>query len=136
MSRPLGGNRVRHHDVVAHLVVAGLDVPLPLDARRIGDPGLGLVGEAAHGLVDTGGAQPRRGETLLSREDLLLGLGLDSEMVDRPSCTGCLEEHQLQGWFIDGEVGVAVTPLGRFNPEEPRVEVDRLVNVFNVEGQL
>jgi DNA-binding transcriptional ArsR family regulator len=46
-----------------------------------------------------------------------------------------LDEHQLQRWLGDREVGVSRPPLGGLHPEQGPVEVDRpLSEVFELTG--
>ena len=63
-------------------------------------------------------------------------LDLDAEVVEASVGVGLLEEHELEGRVGDGEVGVAGLALGRLGGEELRVEVDGLVDVGDVEGEL
>ena len=48
-----------NHHVFQNLAVAGADVPFPGGAVGAGDPGFGLLGEAALGVVHPGGVEPR-----------------------------------------------------------------------------
>jgi len=61
---------------------------------------------------------------------------LDAEVIDGAALAGLLEQHEFEGRIGDGEVGVALTPLGWRRGEQPRVEVDGGIQVFDVEGQL
>ena len=53
-----------------------------------------------------------------------------------PGLAVALDQHQLQRRLGDGEVGVAGADLGRLGREELRVEVDRVVEVGHVQGEL
>ena len=61
---------------------------------------------------------------------------LDAEVVEARLGVGVLEEHELQGRVGDGEVRVPGLALGGLGGEELRVEVDRLVDVGDVESEL
>jgi hypothetical protein len=100
------------------------------------EPRLGLRGVAADRVVDAGGLEAGLGEARLGGDDLVGGLGLDPEVVDRAGFAGALEQHQLQRRVRDREVGVAGLALGGAGAEHPRVEVDGLVEVGHVEGEL
>ncbi len=63
-------------------------------------------------------------------------LDLDAEMVQRSRITVTLDEHELERRLGDGEVGVARAELGRFGGEQLGVEVDRVVEVRDVQGEL
>ena len=65
-----------------------------------------------------------------------LSAHLDPEVVEAGLGVGVLEQHELQGRIGDGEVRVAGLALGGLGGEELRVEVDRLVDVGDVEGEL
>src|SRR4051794_4656317 len=68
--------------------VAGLHVPLPPRAVGVDHPGLGLGRVAADGVVDARGLEALVGETGLGGDDLLPGLGLDAEVVQRAALGG------------------------------------------------
>ena len=53
-----------------------------------------------------------------------------------PAGAVSLDEDQLEGWFGDGEVGVPGPDFGRFGAEQLGVELDRGVEVADVEGEL
>ena len=53
-----------------------------------------------------------------------------------PPFPGFSQQHQLQRWLGDGEVGVALLHLGRRGVEQFGVEGDRLVEVIDVESEL
>ena len=53
-----------------------------------------------------------------------------------PGVAFALEQDQLERRLVDGEVGVAGLGLGRADAEHLGVEVDGLVEVGDVEGQL
>jgi len=132
-ARPRAG---ADHDVLELLGVAVLHVPLPAGAVGAVDPGLGLLGVAAHRVIDPGRLQAGAGESGVGSHHFVRGLGLHAEVVDRPRLTGALEQDQLQGWLVDGEVGVTGLGLGRPDAEHLGVELDRLVEVGDVESQL
>jgi hypothetical protein len=119
-----------------HLRVGEHRVDLPgLPVGRV-DPDLVLHGVATGDLVfsrrgEALGAEPARGGG-----DVVGRLDLDTEVVRRAASAGALDEDELQRRFGDGEVGVAGSPLGRLGTEQLRVELDGLVDVGDVEGEL
>jgi len=76
------------------------------------------------------------GEASGGVDDLLGGVHLDAEVVERTTSTGVLDQHQLQGGIVEGEVGVARTPFGRLGVQELGVEGDGGVDVIDVKGEL
>src|SRR5262249_51542226 len=64
------------------------------------------------------------------------GLDLDAQVIERTGLPVAGDEDQLHGRFGHREVGVARTNLGRFGAEQLRVEVDGLVEIGHVQGQL
>src|SRR5690606_17957102 len=82
-----------------------------------------------------GGGHALGAEPGLGGLDLLAGPDLHAEVVERPAALA-FDEHQLERRVGDGEVGVARLPLGGLGGEELRVEVDGLVEVGHVEGEL
>ena len=130
------GGLVFADDLVGELVgVAGLDVPLPLGAVGVGHPGLDLGGVAADRVVDPGRLEAGARQAGLGGDDLVGGLGLDAEVVEG-AAFGAFEQHELERWVGDGEVGVAGLALGRLGGEQLRVELDGLVDVGDVESEL
>jgi ArsR family transcriptional regulator, arsenate/arsenite/antimonite-responsive transcriptional repressor len=80
--------------------------------------------------------EPGVGEAGFGGDDFGGGLGLDAEVVDRAGGTGALEQHELERWVLDREVRVAGLGLGRLGTEHLAVELDRLIEVVDVEGEL
>jgi len=64
------------------------------------------------------------------------GLDLHTEVVNGAALAGILDQHQLERWLGNGEVGVALLHLGRCGVEQLGVEGDRLLEVIDVEGEL
>ena len=56
--------------------------------------------------------------------------------IMRAGRAGTFEQHELQWRVLDREVRVAGLRLGRLGPEHLAVELDRLVEVVDVEGKL
>jgi len=79
-------------------------------------------------LFDLGG-ETLVGEILRRPDDFVSGKDFDAEVIDCAGSVEVLEEHELQWWLGDGEVGVARTDLRRFGLEELGVERHRFVEV-------
>ena len=67
---------------------------------------------------------------------MTLAIPVKDAQVVEGAALGPLEEDQLQRRLGDGEVGVAGLALGGLGGEQLRVEVDGLVEVADVEGEL
>ena len=67
---------------------------------------------------------------------LVGGLDLDADVVHCSGDAATGDEHELEGWFGDGEVGVAVADLGRFGLEQLGVESDCFVEIVDVQSEL
>ena len=64
------------------------------------------------------------------------GSDFDAEVVECPGLAVAFDEDELERRLGDGEVGVAGTHLGGLGVEELGVELDGLLEVGDVEGQL
>ena len=60
------------------------------------------------------------------------------EGTDRPvsACRAVLKQDQLQRRVRNGEVGIARPALGRFGAEKLGVELDRFLDIADVESEL
>src|SRR5438477_209383 len=75
-------------------------------------------------------------EAGLVGRDLGAAPDFHAQVVQAGLGVGVLEEHELQRWIGDGEVGVAGLALVGLGCEQLRVEGDRGVDVRDVEGEL
>jgi hypothetical protein len=57
-------------------------------------------------------------------------------VVEAASLPRLLDEDELERRLCDGEVGIAGADLGRLGVEERGVEVDRRLEVVDVDGEL
>src|ERR671914_973821 len=105
--------------------------------RRVGvvDPDLVLERVAAVDLVLNGGLETRSGKAAGGSAHLGSRLDLDSEMVEGPALV-VLHQDELERGLGDGEVGVARPPFRGRHRKELGVELDRSVEVGNVDGEL
>jgi hypothetical protein len=87
------------------------------------DPGLGLLGVAAQGLVDAGGGQPESARRA-SAATTSSAVSVSTPRWLIVPVAGAGEQHQLERRVLDGEVGVAVADLGGGGTEHLGVEVD------------
>ena len=117
----------------------GVDLP----GRTVGvaDPDLVLDGVATGRLLLDLGLEPRFVQASRCRRHLVGRLDLHTQVVegaDRPVTPGggVLHQDELERRVGDGEVGVARLALGRLGPEELGVELDRLVDVADVQCEL
>ena len=99
------------------------------------NPGLGLLGVAAEGLIDSGCLKPVIAKSLLSCGNFRCAVYLDSKMVDGVSIAS-LEQNKLEGWILDDEVGVAGLGLVGLGGEELAVKLDGLIEVVDIESEL
>jgi hypothetical protein len=116
----------------------GLDgVDLPRLVAGPVHPHLVLQGVAAGGVVLDLGEQAEVGQPPSGGVDLVGGVDLDAEVVHHRRLVGpALDEHQLERWLGDGEVGVAGSTLGRVDTEQRAVERDRPFEVGHAQGEL
>ena len=61
---------------------------------------------------------------------------LDAQVVEGAAGARVLDEDELERRLGHGEVGVAGLALGRLRAEQAAVEVDRRLEVVDVEGEL
>src|ERR1700678_4140747 len=146
----------RHSCLLAELGDAARTVPGDTGlGRRIGEPGIDLPGgtigvynpdlvldrEAAGGLILDLRRHPLPAQPISGHGHLVGSLHLDAEVAEgvldaMSPALGLLNQDQLQRRVGDGEVGVSGLTLGRFGPEQLGVELDRRVDVGDIEGEL
>jgi hypothetical protein len=67
----------------------------------------------------------------------LLGRGdLNTQVIEGPGLTRILEEDELEGRVGDRKIGIAGTPLGGVGREEFGIEINRFIEVADVESEL
>ena len=105
-------------------------------------PHLVLQGVAARRVPLVERGQPGVAQPGRARLDVGAAVDLDAEVVERlggalAALVGRdLDQHQLERRLGDGEVGVAGAALVRLGAEQGGVELDRLLEVGDVEGEL
>jgi len=58
---------------------------------------------------------------------------LNAQVIDRARFSSAFNQNEFQWWFVEGEVGVARPHFGRFTLEEPGVEIDRFLEVRDIQ---
>ncbi|MCP5058005.1 MAG: NAD-dependent epimerase/dehydratase family protein [bacterium] len=122
--------------VDAFLLAAGDPIVLPARSLGIDRPDLVLAGIAAGLLVldriyQAGGLQTIGG-------GMHVGVVEDfhTQMIETLVGLGVLEQHELEGRFLDGEVRIAGLALVGLYVEELRVELHGLVEILDVQCEL
>ena len=117
----------------------GVDLP----RRPVGslDPHLVLDGEATGGLLLDLGLEPLAAQAASGGRDLLGGPHLDAEVVEGPGDAVAAGVRvsistSLSGGSAMAKLAYPGPALGRLGAEQLGVEVDRLVEVGDVEGEL
>jgi len=80
--------------------------------------------------------QPAGGELLRGGPDVVGRTELDTQVVERRRPVRILEEHELERWVAQQEVGIAGSLLARTLSEHGRVALDGNAEVGDVEREL
>ena len=93
------------------------------------------MGVATGRVVDAGGVEPVAGQAGFGGLNLGCGVDFDAEVVEGAT-HGAFDEDELEWRVGDGEVGVSGFALGGLRGEQLGVELDGLVDIGHVEGEL